>query len=74
MLDTGYGRGERHTVLKDLKIISVGQRDRCWDSSLWKAGQPPFSRTLAALGLQGAFTLGLCTALCLGQTPCAASP
>lgn len=71
MLGTEYRRGERHTVLKDLKLISVGQRDCCLGYSLLKAGQPPFSCAVAALGLQGAFSLCLCAALPLAG-PCAA--
>lgn len=74
MLGTEYGHGERHTVLKDLELISVGQRDRCLGYSLSKAGQLPFSCTLPTSGLLAAFTLGLCAALwqhqALAELPC----
>lgn len=69
MLDAEYGRGERHAVLKEMKLISTGQRHRCSDYSLSKAGQPPCSCAVAALGPQGAFPFWLCAALPPGRTP-----
>lgn len=57
------------TVLKDLKLISIGQREHCSGPSLPKAGQPIFPRALPASGLQGAFTLCLCAAFPPGPDP-----
>lgn len=70
MLSREHGCGERHSVLEDLKLISVGQRGSCLGSCLSKAGQLPFSGALPALGLQGVFTLCLCAVLPLSQMLC----